>query len=328
MQAQSWAAHFARGRAEALRSARLARRSALPERHLVACPAVFLPVIPVAYPGAPVVPLGRQHSAEPWGEPRPREAWSEVLPASGGSQRSAPADVPEVASPRRMAVALRRRMEVLVALDATVQPRQPEVVEAAYAMVRLHRAEVTEESRPARVAARYVAPAPRMEEAVAKVVASDAPEEPPRAAVAASGAAGVVPQAEAAAPDAAVLPRAGAAAPHAAVGPAAAVAGRDVAGPRREVAAAQDAAELRQVEVLAAPAVAPSAPPSAAASVFRQGRLRPAAAAAAPQSAARSVQRSVHEKRNLRTASRSARSLQAAQDEVWSWRSRFLESLL
>jgi len=114
------------------------------------------------------------------------------------------------------------------------------------------------------------------------------------------------------------------AAPHAAVG--------------AEVAAARVAAVLRQVEA-AVPVVAEAAPrqeealaaqvllgaaalPSAAASVFRRGRLRPAVAA--PRPAARSVR----EKRGLRNVSRSARSSQAAQDEVWSWRSRFLESLL
>jgi len=48
MQAQSWVAHFARGRAEVLRSARRARRSVRPERRRA------------EDPGASAVPLGRQ----------------------------------------------------------------------------------------------------------------------------------------------------------------------------------------------------------------------------------------------------------------------------
>jgi hypothetical protein len=114
---------------------------------------------------------------------------------------------------------------------------------------------------------------------------------------------------------------AAAAAPHAAVGLEAVA--QVAAVPLREAAVARDAGELRPAAVLVAQEAAPAEVPSAAASVFRQGRPRPVAAVA-PRPGARSV----HEKRNLRTASRSTRSLQAARDEIWSWRSRFLESLL
>jgi hypothetical protein len=52
MQAQSWAAHFALGRAEVLRSARRARRSVRRERRPAVCPAED--------PGASAALLGRQ----------------------------------------------------------------------------------------------------------------------------------------------------------------------------------------------------------------------------------------------------------------------------
>jgi len=77
-------------------------------------------------------------------------------------------------------------------------------------------------------------------------------------------------------------------------------------------AARAEAALLRAEVGRAAPAAVPAAVPSAVAVwAFRPGRLRPAAAR-------RRAARSGHEMRCLQTASRSWRSLQAAQDEVWS----------
>ena len=78
-------------------------------------------------------------------------------------------------------------------------------------------------------------------------------------------------------------------------------------------AARAEAALLRAEVGRAALAAVPAAVPSAVAAwAFRPGRLRPAAAAR------RRAARSGHEMRCLQTASRSWRSLQAAQDEVWS----------
>jgi hypothetical protein len=313
--------HFARGRAEVLRSGRRARRSPLPERQPVVHRAVYLGV----------AMSGRPHSAEPLRESRLREAWLEVLP--GESQHSVRADVPAAAWPRPMAVA---------ALDAMVRPRRPEVVveAAACATVRPHPAPVAEEQH----LAQHAAPVLRTEEArvqraEAVPVASDAPELPRVAAALAGSDVSALQPVEAAQDVAAERQPVGAAAarreeeevaaaagaaPHAAVGPEAVA--QVAAVPLREAAraaVARDAGELRPAAVLVAQEAAPAEVPSAAASVFRQGRPRPVAAVA-PRPAARSV----HEKRNLRTASRSTRSLQAARDEIWSWRSRFLESLL
>ena len=98
---------------------------------------------------------------------------------------------------------------------------------------------------------------------------------------------------------------------------------RAVAEPRREEEAAVRAvAEPRREEVQAVPVAAASAVPLAAAWVSRRGRPRPAAVAA-PRPAARSE----HEMLRLQTASRSKQSSQAVQGVVWSWRSRFQESL-
>jgi hypothetical protein len=216
-------------------------------------------------------------------------------------------------------------------------------VAEAHATVRPHRAalmKAVEEPRPVLfqvlLTARHAA-APRMQEvetavAVVAVVASDATALPQEVAAVAGSGAMEPPPAEAARdaqaerlPVGAVARHeeavAAAVAPHAVVEVEAGAAAQVVVALRREAAAvARAEVELRQV-VEELPA-AREAAPSAAASVFHQGRLRPAAAA--PQPAARSVR----EKRGLRNASRSARSSQAAQDEVWSWRSRFLESLL
>jgi len=163
---------------------------------------------------------------------------------------------------------------------------------------------------------------------VAEVVASDATAPPQEVAAMAGSGAMALPPAEAARDAQVARQPVGAAeaeaAPHAAV--VAEVAAAPVAAVLRQVEAAvpvvAEAAPRQEEEVPAARGAAPAAVPSAAASVFRRGRLRPAVAA--PRPAARSVR----EKRGLRDASRSARSSQAAQDEVWSWRSRFLESLL
>lgn len=103
------------------------------------------------------------------------------------------------------------------------------------------------------------------------------------------------------------------------------VARRAAAAPREAVAVVRRAAEALPAEAAraeaallraevgrAAPAAVPAAVPSAVAAwAFRPGRLRPAAAR-------RRAARSGHEMRCLQTASRSWRSLQAAQDEVWS----------
>jgi len=317
-QAQSWAAHFARGRAVAPSSARRARRSALPERR------------PAEDPGASAASLGRQHWAELSREFRPPEA--PVAPEP--SRQAVPPDVPAAALPHRMAAVVSPHQTA--AWDATARRRQEEAVAGAYAMVRRHRAalmKAVEEPRQAPfqvlLMARHAAAAPRTQEvetpvAVAEVVASDATAPPQEVAAMAGSGAMALPRAEAAR-DAQVerLP-VGAAAPRAAVG--AEVAAAPVAAVLRQVEAAvpvvAEAAPRQEEEVPAARGAAPAAVPSAAASVFRRGRLRPAAAA--PRPAARSVR----EKRGLRNASRSARSSQAAQDEVWSWRSRFLESLL
>jgi len=231
--------------------------------------------------------------------------------------------------------------QVVAALDATARRRQEEAVAGAYATAQPHRAarmKAAEESRRVPLMVGHAVAAPRMQEvetaAAAVEVASDATE-PPRevAAMVGSGALELPPAgavrdaaAERRPVGVAAARRAEAAvgaAPHAG---AEAAAARDVVALRRVAAeaAVRDVAAQRQAEALEAPAVPQAAAvPSAAALVFHQGRLRPAAAAA-PQPAARSA----HERRCLRTASRSARSLQAAQDEVWSWRSRFLESLL
>ena len=109
-----------------------------------------------------------------------------------------------------------------------------------------------------------------------------------------------------------VLPRAVAVvARHAAAEPREAVVQR-AAEPRRAVAAQAGAALPRAEVGRAGPAVVPAVVPSAAAAwACRPGRLRLAAAL-------RRAARSGHEMRCLRTASRSWRSSQAAQDEVWS----------
>jgi len=264
-----------------------------------------------------------------WREFRPLEAPVAQEP----SRQAVPPDVPAAALPRRMAAVVSPHQRA--AWDATARRRQEAAVAGAYATVRRHRAalmKAVEEPRQVLSMARHAA-APRMQEvetpvAVAEVVASDATAPPQEVAAMAGSGAMALPRAEAAR-DAQVerLPvgaAAAEAAPRAAVG--AEVAAAPVAAVLRQVAAAVPVvavAALRQVEeVPAARGAAPAAVPSAAASVFHQGRLRPAAAA--PRPAARSVR----EKRGLRNASRSARSSQAAQDEVWSWRSRFLESLL
>ena len=322
MQAQSWAAHFARGRAVAPSSARRARRSALPERRLA------------EDPGASAASLGRQHWAELSREFRPPEA--PVAPEP--SRQAVPPDVPAAALPHRMAAVVSPHQTA--AWDATARRRQEEAVAGAYAMVRRHRAalmKAVEEPRQAPLQvllmARHAAAAPRTQEvetpvAVAEVVASDATAPPQEVAAMAGSGAMALPPAEAARDAQVERQPVGAAvaeaAPHAAVG--AEVAAARVAAVLRQVEAAvpvvAEAAPRQEEEVPAARGAAPAAVPSAAASVFRRGRLRPAVAA--PRPAARSVR----EKRGLRDASRSARSSQAAQDEVWSWRSRFLESLL
>jgi hypothetical protein len=175
--------------------------------------------------------------------------------------------------------------------------------------------------RQAAFPASHAPAAPRRAEVGAVVVVLDAPEVPRRAAEAASDAAAVLPQVGAAARDAEV---AVGAAPHAAEEPPAGAAVRDAAEPQREEAAAVRAvAEPRQAEAPAVPVAAAPAVPLAAAWVSRRGRLHPAAVAA-PRPAARSA----HEMLRLQSASRSKRSSQAVQDVVWSWRSRFQESLL
>jgi hypothetical protein len=230
-----------------------------------------------------------------------------------------------VSSHQRAAVVSPRRM---AEWDATARRRQEEAVE-----------EPRQVLFQVPLMARHAA-APWMQEvetavavAVVAVVASDATAPPQEVAAMAGSGAMERPPAEAAR-DAQVerLPvgaaavrhveAAAAAEPHAVVEVEAGAAAQVVVAPRREAAVARAEVELRQVveEAPAAREAAPAAAPSAAASVFHQGQLRPAA----PQPAARSVR----EKRGLRNASRSARSSQAAQDEVWSWRSQFLESLL
>jgi len=149
----------------------------------------------------------------------------------------------------------------------------------------------------------------------AEAVGSGVPEALPRAAEAASD--------EPEVPLRAVALRA-VEARHAAAEPqGAVVARRAAAGPREAVvrraaeplpaeAARAEAALLRAEVGRAAPAAVPAAVPSAVAAwAFRPGRLRPAAAR-------RRAARTGHEMRCLQTASRSWRSLQAAQDEVWS----------
>jgi hypothetical protein len=255
-------------------------------------------------------------------------------------------DVPAAALPLRMAAVVLSHQRAaavsprrMAAWDATARRRQEEAVAGAYATVRPHRAalmKAVEEPRQVLVTARHAA-APRMQEVetAVVVVASDATAAPQEVAAMAGSGAMELPPVEAvrdaqverlpvgAAAVRHVEAAAEAVAPHAVVEVEAGAAAQVVVAPRREAAAvARAEVEQRQVvveEVPAAREAAPAAAPSEAASVFHQGRLRPA-----PQPAARSVR----EKRGLRNASRSARSSQAAQDEVWSWRSRFLESLL
>jgi hypothetical protein len=151
----------------------------------------------------------------------------------------------------------------------------------------------------------------------AEAVGSGVPEALPRAAEAASD--------EPEVPLRAVALRA-VEARHAAAEPqGAVVARRAAAGPREAVVVVRRAAEALPAEAAraeaalpraevgrAAPAAVPAAVPSAVAAwAFRPGRLRPAAAR-------RRAARTGHEMRCLQTASRSWRSLQAAQDEVWS----------
>jgi hypothetical protein len=144
----------------------------------------------------------------------------------------------------------------------------------------------------------------------------DAREVPPQEAVVASDVAEAQPRAEARRAE-----RAAEAGPHGVVEPEAALRAAVAEVPGVAVAALRVvAAVLRRAEVPAAVQEPAAVVPLVVASVFRQGRLRPAA----PRPSARSVR----EMRHLQTASRSARWSQAAQDEVWSWRSLFLESLL
>jgi hypothetical protein len=98
---------------------------------------------------------------------------------------------------------------------------------------------------------------------------------------------------------------------HAAAGPQEAVVERAAELPPVEAARAA-AARLRAEVGRAGPAVVPAAVPSAVVAwASRLARLRPAAAR-------RRAARSGHEMRCLQTASRSWRSSQAAQGEVWS----------
>ena len=132
--------------------------------------------------------------------------------------------------------------------------------------------------------------------------ASDEPEVPLRAVALRA----VVARHAAAEPQGAVVARRAAAAPREAV------VVRRAAEALPAEAARAEAALLRAEVGRAAPAAVPAAVPSAVAVwAFRPGRLRPAAAR-------RRAARSGHEMRCLQTASRSWRSLQAAQDEVWS----------
>jgi len=133
--------------------------------------------------------------------------------------------------------------------------------------------------------------------------ASDEPEVPLRAVALRA----VVVRHAAAEPQGAVVARRAAAAPREAV----AVVRRAAEALPAEAARAE-AALLRAEVGRAALAAVPAAVPFAVAAwAFRPGRLRPAAAR-------RRAARSGHEMRCLQTASRSWRSLQAAQDEVWS----------
>ena len=137
----------------------------------------------------------------------------------------------------------------------------------------------------------------------AEAVGSDEPEVPLRAVALRA----VVARHAAAEPQGAVVARRAAAAPREAV----AVVRRAAEALPAEAARAE-AALLRAEVGRAALAAVPAAVPSAVAAwAFRPGRLRPAAAR-------RRAARSGHEMRCLQTASRSWRSLQAAQDEVWS----------
>jgi len=307
-QAQSWAAHFARGRAVAPRSAPRARRSVLPERH----PAAHREAGRLAGSAA----QRRQRAGLPMAQAAAGAApLREQVPSFQG--RVVVASCPAVSSARRgqrwampgasVSDVLACQRLVVEAAQVEVAQQVEEAVSASDALApRLEEAELQQ----AGLAALDAPAAPQQAEAAEEVVASDAPAVPRRVAVAAPDAVEVLPRAEAAARDAEVVAAVVGARDAAAQPRAVAL---DVAAVRGEAAAVRAVAAVqRQEEVpAAAPAPAAAAVPSAAVWVFRQGQLRPAAA---PQSAARSV----HEMRRLQTASRSARLLQAAQDEVWS----------
>jgi hypothetical protein len=333
MQVQPWAAHFERGQAGAPRSALRARRLALPEHHpaayraapmvaavaelqrlaeLPAAPAVaLLPAPVVSFPRrvvcGPAAVLVRRapHSAwvsdpDAFQVPDPDAFAEHLRPAAGvvrevvlasrvAAARQRQAEAREAAVVPLDASVVRQAVEaVVVPLDASVVRQAVEAVEEAASDVPLLAvvpavalvSDAPEEPQPAEAAVLDVQEAlpPVAEAAVSDARAAEPPEavrhvvEEPREAVVLHA---VVELQEAAARDAAVPPQAAAHRVAQAVVPAAAV-------------------------------------PSAAAWVFRQGRLR------RPAVAQRPVALSVHWIRRSQTAPQSAWWSQAAQDEVWS----------
>jgi hypothetical protein len=340
MQVQRWAAHFERGRAVAPRSALRARRLALERQQAVfPVPAgrrgaptaaavaelqrpgdsatlqevgpALLPARVVSFPQqaacgrAAVLVRRAPHSArvsdpDAFQVPDPDAFAEHLRPAAGVVQevvlasrvaaaRQRQAEAREAALALHVTVACRQQVVAVVPLDASVVRQEVEAV-----------GEAVEASD-----------VPLLAAVPAVALVSDAPEEPqPVEAAVLDVQEALPPVAEAAVSDArAAEPRE--VVLHAEVAPLEAVVLRAVAELRE--AAVRDAAVPPQAAARrVAQAVVPAAVPSAAAWVFRQGRLR------RPAVAQRPVALSVHWMRRSQTAPPSAWWSQAAQDEVWS----------